>query len=164
MLSVIEITSRPPMVSPLMADWKDQKQENGMVSKGSKRTEAHWLMSTILAFAASILCFKSENRLKPCTPAALQEHFPLPGHTPSLSFIPQHLISMKSETCYPFGGSNRPIDLRIPLKAPSTLAHTSPVHLLVCEDLSWSPRDHFSMPRGWHRAGTQEADKLNYTI
>lgn len=31
-LSVMEITSRPPMVSPLMADWKEQKeQENGML-------------------------------------------------------------------------------------------------------------------------------------
>lgn len=31
MLSVIEITSRPPMVRPLMADWKEQEeQEDGM--------------------------------------------------------------------------------------------------------------------------------------
>lgn len=37
MLSVMEITSRPPMVSPLMADWKEQKDSREAWSQGLDR-------------------------------------------------------------------------------------------------------------------------------
>lgn len=64
-LSVIEITSRPPMVSPLMADWKDQKQAIGMVFKKTVQHlqtglwEGWQLTADVCASspAASTLCF-----------------------------------------------------------------------------------------------------------